>query len=236
MSTDLQISANRLNSKKSTGPRSASGKLTSSQNACKTGIYSNAEIIRDESPADLDALAAEYHSYYNADGPTERALVDILVHSEWMLRRFRRAEAQLWNAIMDLDEKGNALPPDPEHDLGFAIDAGNGHSFARLQRRIDSTQRNYQRALKDLQHLQSSRPAAPLPDKIEPASETAPQPAPIGFVPSPPDSVPAISAQSAQPTASVPLVTPPIGFVPPSAPDPSVAPSSCYTEVVSPTQ
>jgi len=231
MSTERQIAANRSNSQKSTGPRSATGKATSSQNACKTGIYSEAEIIRDENPADLSALAADYHSHYNPDGPAERAFVDILVHSEWLLRRLRRAEPQLWHTIMDLDTTGKTLPPDPEHDLGLALDAENGLSFARLQRRIDSTQRNFQRALKDLNQLQSNRPAAPPVPKIEPARETVPQPAAIGFVPSSAP-VPAASAPSPAPIptpySSLPAAQ--IGFVPspavpvPAASAPSTAP------------
>ena len=231
MSTERQIAANRSNSQKSTGPRSATGKATSSQNACKTGIYSEAEVIRDENPADLAALAADYHSYYSPDGPAERAFVDILAHSEWLLRRLRRAEPQLWHTIMDLDTTGKTLPPDPEHDLGLALDAENGLSFARLQRRFDSTQRNFQRALKDLDLLRSSRPAAPPAPKIDPQSEIAP----IGFVPSSPEPVPAASAQPAPsaPPAPIPppslLPVPPAGFVPSSASAPSAAPAPILT-------
>ena len=175
MSTDIQILANRRNSQKSTGPRSEAGKLTSSQNACKTGIYSEAEIIRDESREDLDALASHYHSHYQPLGPVEGALVDILIHSEWMLRRFRRAEAQLWE--LNADALPDQYPSGDEMKLAQAIDIDDSRVFSRLQRRIDSTQRNYQRAFKDLTQLQAARPVP----KIEPASETAP----IGFVPSP---------------------------------------------------
>jgi len=181
MVTELQLTANRRNSQKSTGPRSEAGKAVSSQNSLKTGIYSEAEIIRDESRADLDALAADYHHHFQPAGPVERCLVDILIHSEWMLRRFRRAEAQLWE--INIDDNGD--PDDPENSpLGWGIDVDDSRVFARLQRRIDSTQRNYQRALKDLKQLQAERPTPdPLPEKIEPASATDPIPA-IGFVPS----------------------------------------------------
>jgi len=176
MSTELQISANRRNSQKSTGPCTTAGKLTSSQNACNTGIYSAAEIIRGESREDLDALAASYYTRFQPDGPAESAQVDILVHCEWMLRRFRRAEAQLWER--NANSSAGSFP-DSFH-LGRAVDYNSGHSFSRLQRRIDSTQRNFRHALQDLKHLQSDRPTQQPVPKIQPASEAAP----IGFVPS----------------------------------------------------
>jgi len=183
MSSQLQIEANRRNSKKSTGPRSAAGKLTSSQNAVKTGIYSEAEVIRDETPAGLAGLAADYHALFQPQGPAERCLVDILVHSEWMLRRFRRAEAQLWEK--NIEDSSDIIDPD-QFDLGRAINYNESRVYGRLQRRIDSTQRNYQRALKDLQQLQANRPAAPPVPASEPVAANAAQPsAAIGFVPSP---------------------------------------------------
>jgi len=219
MSTDIQILANRRNSQKSTGPRSEAGKLTSSQNACITGIYSEAEIIRDESREDLDALASHYHSHYQPLGPVEGALVDILIHSEWMLRRFRRAEAQLWE--LNADALPDQYPSGDEMKLAQAIDIDDSRVFSRLQRRIDSTQRNYQRAFKDLTQLQAARPVP----KIEPASETAP----IGFVPS--------SALDAQPTPAaidihrLPSAAP-IGFVPSPNPSHRAAPTPAHPVIL----
>ena len=58
MSSQLQIEANRRNSQKSTGPRTAAGIAVSSQNALGSGVYAESETIRDENPSDLEALAA----------------------------------------------------------------------------------------------------------------------------------------------------------------------------------
>jgi hypothetical protein len=122
MRSPLQIQASRLNSQKSTGPRTAAGKAISCLNPLTTGIYAQAEIITGENPNHLAALAAEYFDRFQPDAPEQRALIDTLVHSEWTLRRLRRA--------VNYDES---------------------KVFSRLQRRIDATQRNYQRALKQLQ-------------------------------------------------------------------------------------
>jgi len=176
MSSQPQIEANRRNSKKSTGPRTAAGKLASSRNAVKTGIYSEAEVIRDENPAELAGLAAGYHARFLPEGPAERCLVDILVHSEWMLRRFRRAEAQLWEK--NIEDSSDIIEPD-QFDLGRAVNYNEGRVYGRLQRRIDSTQRNYHRALNDLNRLQANRPVPQPVPAVQPAAA-------IGFVPSPP--------------------------------------------------
>ena len=91
MSSQLQIEANRRNSQKSTGPRTTAGKVVSSQNALGSGIYAESETIRDENASTLDALAAVYHDRFHPAAPEQRCLVGILVHSEWTLRRLRRA-------------------------------------------------------------------------------------------------------------------------------------------------
>ena len=95
MSSQLQIEANRRNSQKSTGPRTTAGKATSSHNALGSGIYAESETIRDENASDLEALAASYFGRFHPGVPEQRAFVDVLVHSEWTLRRLRRAEVPL---------------------------------------------------------------------------------------------------------------------------------------------
>jgi len=188
MATIQQIEANRRNAEYSTGPRSVEGKAVSRFNATKTGIDAKSHIIRGEDPADLETLAAEYQERWQPATPEQRLLVDALVDCEWLLRRFRKAETQLWQYKMHKDE---VWKPDPEHVLGSAFDYGCD-KFSRLQRRIDSTSRNYHRALKELQRLESERPQSdpppapastashpdPWPLAPGPASEASPAPAP----------------------------------------------------------
>jgi hypothetical protein len=209
MRTDLQIEASRQNSQLSTGPRTEAGKSISSMNSLKTGIYAQAEIIPGENPADLAALATDYFDRFHPDAPEQRVFVDILVQSEWTLRRLRRAEAQLWARLIKETESSFHENTNP---LGRAANYQGGKPFDRLQRRIDCTLRNLQRALKDLKSLQSDRgPSVPEPQPSDPA-DTAPNPpddapalpAPLGFVPSTPSAAP-------EPAA-------PLGFVPSIAP------------------
>src|SRR5664279_1553771 len=96
MSSLLQIEANRLNAQKSTGPRSVESKAAIRFNALKTGIDAQSQVIPGEDPAALALLAAEYYDRYHPSTPEVRALVDTLIAAEWLQRRFRTLEAQLW--------------------------------------------------------------------------------------------------------------------------------------------
>ncbi|HEX3742802.1 MAG TPA: hypothetical protein VHW09_02690 [Bryobacteraceae bacterium] len=173
MPTQKQIAANRRNAQKSTGPRTPEGKARSSQNALKSGIDAHAQIIHNESPAELEHLKFEYHGRFLPGTPEQRMLVDTLIDCEWLLRRFRRTEAELW-----VEGMRDRVHPTI---LGESFNRMD-ETFARLQRRIDATQRNYRNALHELERLQAA--AEPITPSIETAN---PQ---CGFVPHSPSSTP----------------------------------------------
>ncbi len=155
-------------------------------NALKSGIDAKSQIIRGEDPAALDALAAQYLLDHQPQSASERALVDILIDSEWTLRRLRKTEAQLWeydlaNISQENTKSYNRDNPIPEDQiLGRAFERRQ-QTFARLERRRDSLQRVYHRTLHDLRQFQDSRgalwaqPAQPAAAPSEPPE--APKPA-----------------------------------------------------------
>ena len=107
--------------------------------------------MQGEKQADLEALTREYLDHYQPATPTERSLLDDLIHSEWLKRRFREMETQILDRAMD-----SAYKPDDLNPIGQAYEDSSA-VFARLQRRIDSTDRLYHRALAALQKLQNER-------------------------------------------------------------------------------
>ena len=137
-------------------------------NALKTGIDANSLIIQHESAGRLEALADEYYDRFHPTTPEQRMLVDTLVDSEWLLRRFRRVESQLW-------QQGFPNATSGIFDVNLAIAFRKTcDEFSRLQRRIDMTQRHYHHALHELERLQ-----APETEEIaEELEETAPAPDP----------------------------------------------------------
>jgi hypothetical protein len=201
MASLKQIEANRLNAQKSTGPRTSEGKAVSRFNALKAGIDASAEAIPGEDPEELRALAAEYYQRFTPDRPEHYALVDALISSDWLLRRLRKIEAQLWRRELAETRTPTNAP------LARALIQVED-SLARLQRRIDSADRAYHRAINQIRRLQQTpltqfdhepldeTPEAASPQPIE---NTEPTPT-IGFVPqkSPPPEAPSASRAPAR--------------------------------------
>ena len=194
MPSPAQINANRLNSQKSTGPTSPEGKATSSLNALKSGIDAWSHIIPGEDPAELEALTAAFVLHFHPSDPVQLSLVDTLISAEWIQRRLRRIEAQLWNYQIECLDKNlshaDFLDASIQHNspLGHAFHAALD-PFSRIQRRIDGTNRMYLRTLKALQDLQAAaEPAEPFPPETPISASPSPMPAQpltpqIGFVP-----------------------------------------------------
>ena len=198
MPSQRQIEANRRNAQKSTGPTSVAGKAASSMNALKTGLHAKSLVLSSENVADLEELIAEYYQRHTPTTPEARLYIDELIHCEWLLRRYRAAENQMWQYQNESKYSGPEKYP-----LGKAASL-NPDTFSKLQYRVDATRRAYQRSLQALKQLQAEAQAAPPP----------PPPAELLLLPSPPTSFQTTSPQ--------------IGFVLPTPsatpPEPSAAP------------
>ena len=203
MPTEAQINANRLNAQKSTGPTTPEGKARSALNALKSGIDAWSHIIPGEDPAELETLTEQFLQHYQPADPVQLSLVDTLVSTEWIQRRLRRIEAQLWNYQVECLDKN--FTHAEFIDISIQHNSPLGHSyqdalepFTRIQRRIDATNRMFLRTLKALQELQAAtsqsaalsettKPAGQTLDTtfLEPSSPVAAQPLKphIGFVP-----------------------------------------------------
>ena len=147
MASDRQIAANRANAQHCTGPTSPAGLARSSQNALKHGLDSKSEVMRCESRPDYEALIAEYYERFHPTVPEERAPVDMLIKSEWHSRRYMSIDAGIW-------ERGFLVIND--RSLGRVFEL-SGKAFDRVDRRINSAQRNFQKALRQLLDIRAKR-------------------------------------------------------------------------------
>ena len=154
MTSDRQTAANRLNAKKSTGPRTAEGRARSCLNHITTGIDAQSAIIPGESAGERQSLAERYFDEFQPATEAERHQVDILIHCDWQARRYYRCEAQNWRRSMEGPLRRNEPEPMAE---GFGMCS---KSFTLLDRRIESNQRAYNRARHELEELQAARFAA----------------------------------------------------------------------------
>ena len=90
------LSANRRNTLRSTGPRTAKGKAVSRMNAVKHGILSTEVVVRglriQEREDEFRALREQCWQCLAPVGSVEEMLVDRIVTAQWRLRRVLMAE------------------------------------------------------------------------------------------------------------------------------------------------
>jgi hypothetical protein len=223
MATEKQIEANRRNSQLSTGPRTDAGKSITRMNALKSGLHAESHVIRTEDPEALTQLTAEYYSEFHPVTPRQRDLLDTVIHNQWLIRRLRLTEADLYarhfeDRDHDFEEKYHFQVAQRDHPLSDSFSSLEKR-LSRLQSRLNSLERSTRLALKELSGAGAS---ACQPAEGRQQSTDTPE---IGFVPSDVGqaSRPARDLQVAPDgharTASPnPDPTPQIGFVPSTAP------------------
>ncbi len=96
MSSDREITANRLNAKRSTGPRSPAGKTKSSMNALTHGLTGRNVLLPGEDPSDFDSFREAVLANLHISGALEGALSDMIVAYLWRLDRVPKFEAMLY--------------------------------------------------------------------------------------------------------------------------------------------
>jgi hypothetical protein len=188
MATPAQVTANRANAQLSTGPRSVEGKAVSSRNSLKLGLNAQSMIIPGEDIAELEELTADHVQKFQPVGPVETELLETVIRSAWMKRRYARIETEYLSARIA------ALPEGAEYPLGAVMvqDAANGNTMQRIFRRQQAAQRDWYKAIETLTRLQASRRHAemeaalrvpPIPARMTPPPDRVrfdapPQPAP----------------------------------------------------------
>ena len=76
MTTQKQIEANRRNSRRSTGPKTRTGKSESKINAMKHGLLAADLVVRDEDPVEFAGVLENLVDELRAQGPLEEQLVE----------------------------------------------------------------------------------------------------------------------------------------------------------------
>jgi hypothetical protein len=155
MATTAQIFANRLNARKSTGPRTEAGKAASRMNALKHGIDSQTAVLPGEDPAEYEALAAEYSERFKPSTPEQHFLVQTMIQADWNRRRYTRIQNELTARL--LDEMDPA-----DRSLAALFLPGNraGRALNRVIRLYDAAQNAWFRALTQLKRLQQEQAEA----------------------------------------------------------------------------
>jgi hypothetical protein len=161
MATLAQITANRANAQKSTGPRSVEGKSASRFNALKHGIDAASIVIPGEDPADYDALVAQYLHEYCPQSASESFHVDTMIRADWQKRRLETVEADLYRTIMT-ESPGNSLA------AVLLAESPASKLLLRVQRQIAAFERTWHRANTELRRARAQAETAP-EESMDPA-------------------------------------------------------------------
>ncbi len=97
MSTTEQLTANRQNAKKSTGPRTEAGKARSRLNSLNHGMRSEEVVIRGESREAYDRHLAAWMADWNPPTMARAALVEKLAATSWRTKRIVRMQNERMN-------------------------------------------------------------------------------------------------------------------------------------------
>ncbi|MCC7498454.1 MAG: hypothetical protein IT160_12805 [Bryobacterales bacterium] len=148
MSTAAQITANRINATRSTGPRSLEGKKKASANATRHGLAGAFHLLPGEDPAQWAALLHAYREEFRPTGVHEDFLVLQLAQSRWKMDRIGRLQAEAANQALASADSAQST----DARLVTAL-AQPGNVFDRLQRYFVQAERSYHRAHRELTQL-----------------------------------------------------------------------------------
>ena len=180
MTSEKRIAANRRNALQSTGPKTPQGKELAKMNALKHGLLSREVLIAGEQAGDLEELGRKLRLQLRPIGELEQILVDRIVASVWRLRRTLHAES----AVME-QQAEDAY--NPEYGTGRLAKARRERRRAgawmtrdaneKLLRYESVIERQFYRAIRELERVQSWDPGGREPRAVVVEGEVCEPPA-----------------------------------------------------------
>ena len=178
--SDKQIAANRRNAELSTGPKSDLGKLRSSKNAIKHGIYSQTTVLFNEAQEEYDEHLQDFVNRFQPQDKVELRLVQRMADCEWRLARARYIETATID--LQLDETADLVEKrfksiDEPVRVAFALqllDQGQSAAYNGVQRQESRLHRQYERSYKLLTDIRKTAPIKNT-SRIEPILAAIPQ-------------------------------------------------------------
>jgi hypothetical protein len=178
MATVAQITANRLNALKSTGPRTSEGKRRSARNAVKWGLFSKQVVVTEEEAREWEQLFPHLRTLLQPRDPIEELLADEVAANWLRLARCLKIDGGLFRAYSQYDGRSCGL------GTAFA-QAAQLDCFGKLSRYEQHLERKLALSLQRLQSARVSRTARPKPEKAALVESSSPEQALIVAGPAP---------------------------------------------------
>ncbi len=158
----IQIEANRRNALQSTGPRTETGKKTSSLNALRHGLTSRIVVLPTEDLAAYQRFSAEFLVDLAPETFPERQYAQTVIDTQWRLNRVRTIE----DGMLALGHFGPESQIDPGHpEIHAALTAAavfrdHSQAFTNLSMHEQRLYRILTAATKSLEDMKAKRIAA----------------------------------------------------------------------------
>jgi len=210
MSSEKRILSSRANGALSRGPVTPAGKLTSSLNAIRHGLFAKCVVLPTEGRAGFDILMDQHIQFYNPINDVELGVIEEMVASLWRLRRTWAIETQ-----MHADAIDNQPPGDEVGRLVAAFtELASTPQLPLLHRYETRLHNTRQRALKNI-HLLRTTPPSPNQPAFDPPSLDSD---PVPETPAAPAPAPAPTPAELEPQDFIyePNFTPAVFAIPPA--------------------
>ena len=159
MTSLAKIESNRRNAKKSTGPRTAAGKVASAKNSLRYGLLSKRIILSPDETEEFMQFRQNMLADLAPVGAQEELLAERIIVNAWrneravqmvtavIAQRTREAEAEL----AESQRTGDPLA------LGLIRDASGADALSKLGRYERALERSVDRTRHELERLQAGR-------------------------------------------------------------------------------
>ncbi len=163
MATPNQITANRVNAQKSTGPKTQEGKARSRMNRLSHGFASSATIMPGEDPNEFKALLDSLIEEFQPATETEQILVEKMATNNWLSQRAFRLQGYAFSAQ---DRSGGKFGIPPELGLLIRYQTAAERAFHRAHNELVKAQKERKKSEigsepQNLSKPASNPPAAP---------------------------------------------------------------------------
>jgi hypothetical protein len=187
MRTPKQIAASRANGARSKGPVTVQGKLNSSKNSTRHGMFADTLVLEKEDPAQLHELLDDLMGEHQPTTPTQTLLVETIVAARWRQTRIWGMQKVAFDADIasSADAPENpalravqALRTSPEsirsHELMLRYEIALDRQISRALLRLQQLQDRQAKRKEELIAPQKSENSAPAERTQQPTEEKQP--------------------------------------------------------------
>jgi len=170
MATPAQITANRLNAERSTGPKTEEGKARSCRNRLSHGFAGSMLLITGEEREQFNLLLADLHHEFQPATASEQILLERMAQNQWLSLRACR----LQSVVLTVPADTGRLHP----DLGLLIryQQSSDRGFYKARTELINAQKERKKSEIGFEPQNAGQPVAESPNPPEPPQETAVNP------------------------------------------------------------